>query len=260
MGCAWSVGALHNVCMDKFSPVSLRVGPTRRAFQLNGGAAVVALLLGSWRQAWALSLADLSHADASNGVKAALEKGALAAVGLLGRADGFLGNPQVRIALPQHLEDAAHLLRNLGQGKRIDELEVAMNRAAEAAVPQGKEVLLGAVRSMSVTDAKAILSGGDTSVTDFFVQKTRQPLNERFLPIVNRATEHVGLAQKYNNFAGKAAQWGLLKPADANLQQYVTGKTLDGLFAVIAQEERKLRQDPVGSGSALLQKVFGALR
>jgi hypothetical protein len=205
-------------------------------------------------------LADLTGADASAGVKTALERGAVAAVGLLGRTDGFLSNLKVRIPLPGYLDDAAKLMRTLGQGRRVDELETAMNRAAEAAVPQGKEVLLQAVRSMTVTDAKQILTGGETSVTDFFATKTREPLSGRFLPIVTQATERVALAQKYNDFAGRASRYGLLKPQDANLQQYVTGKTLDALYLVIGEEERKIRQDPVGTGSQILQKVFGALK
>ena len=216
------------------------------------------LCLAALRQAHALTLGDLSSAEASSGLKAALGQGANAAVALLGRNDGFLGNPLVRIPLPGALEDAAKLLRKFGQGKRIDELVTTINRAAETAVPMGKDLLVGAVQSMSVQDAKNILTGGDTAVTQFFASKTRAPLGERFLPVVTQATDKVGLAQQYNAFAGKAAGLGLLKPEDANLQQYVTGKTLDGLYFMIGEEERKIRKDPVGTGSALLQKVFGA--
>ena len=218
------------------------------------------LLLAAWQQAHALSLADLSSADASGGVKAALTKGAESAVALLGRPGGFLDNPQVRIPLPGHLEDAAKLLRKFGQGKRIDELVTTINRAAEAAVPMGKDLLVNAVQNMTVTDAKNILTGGDTSVTAFFAEKTRAPLGERFLPVVTQATEKVGLTQQYNSFAGKAAGFGLIRKEDANLSQYVTGKTLDGLYFMIGEEEKKIRQDPVGTGSALLKKVFGPLK
>ena len=223
-------------------------------------AAISALLLAAARQAHALSLGDLSGADASNGLKAALGQGAQAAVALLGQTDGFLGNPKVRIPLPGHLDDAAQLLRKFGQGKRIDELVTTINRAAEAAVPMGKDLLVSAVQNMTVTDAKNILTGGDTSVTAFFAEKTRIPLGERFLPVVTRATEKVGLAQRYNAFAGKAAGFGLLRNEDANLEQYVTGKTLDGLYLVIGEEEKKIRQNPAGAGSAIVRKVFGALR
>lgn len=223
-------------------------------------ATVSALVLAATRQAHALSLGDLSGADASSGLKAVLGQGAQAAVALLGQTDGFLGNPKVRIPLPGHLDDAAQLLRKFGQGKRIDELVTTINRAAEAAVPMGKDLLVSAVQNMTVTDAKNILTGGDTSVTEFFAEKTRIPLGERFLPVVTRATEKVGLAQRYNAFAGKAAGFGLLRKEDANMEQYVTGKTLDGLYLMIGEEEKKIRQNPAGAGSAIVRKVFGALR
>jgi hypothetical protein len=232
----------------------------RRDFSSAFLAAPAALALLAMRQAHALTIDDLSAGEASKGLKAALEKGATAAVGLLGRQDGFLGNPKVRIPLPGYLEDAGKMLRMVGQGSRIDELVTAMNRAAEQAVPAGKDLLVNAVRTMSVADAKGILVGGDTSVTQFFANKTRAPLTERFLPVVTYATVKVKLAEKYNSIAGKAAGYGLVKKEDANIQRYVTGKSLDGLYLMIGEEERKIRQDPVGSGSAILQKVFGALR
>jgi hypothetical protein len=206
------------------------------------------------------TLDALSGDEASKGLKIALEKGALAAVGVLGIKDGFLGNDQVRIPLPGYLNDAAQLLRTFGQGAQVDELLTAMNRAAEAAVPQSKELLLKAVQNMSVTDAKAILTGGNTAVTDFFASKTRPDLAAKFLPVVTQATAKVGLAGKYNEVAGKASDLGLVKKEDANIQQYVTVKTLDGLFFMIAEEEKKIRQNPVGYGSAILSKVFGALK
>lgn len=232
----------------------------RREFTLAGMGTVGALVLLATTHARALSLGDLSNADASSGVKAALEQGALAAVGLLGQSGGFLNNPQVRIPLPGYLDDAAQLMKRFGQGKRIEELETSINHAAEAAVPMGKDLLVSAVRSMSVSDAKKILTGGDTSVTQFFSEKTRTPLGAKFLPIVTQATQKVGLAQQYNAFAGKAAGFGLVKQEDTTIEHYVTGKTLDGLFTMIGVEEQKLRQNPAAAGSAILQKVFGALK
>lgn len=232
----------------------------RRQFNQSFVGGVALLVLAARQQAWALSLADLSDKDASSGLKTALEKGALAAVALLGQPGGFLDNPKVRIPLPGYLEDAASLLRKFGQGQRVDELVTSMNRAAEAAVPMGKDLLVGTVKNMSVSDAKKILTGGDNSVTQFFAEKTRAPLGEKFLPVVTKATEKVGLADKYNRVAGKAAGLGLVKKEDANIQRYVTGKSLNGLYTIIGEEERKIRQDPVGTGSAILQKVFGALR
>jgi len=204
--------------------------------------------------------AGITESDAALGVRAALERGASSAIALLGRSGGFLDNPKVRIPLPGFLNDAAKLLKYTGQQKRIDELVTAMNRAAEAAVPQAKSLLVNAVKAMSVEDGKQILTGGDNSVTEFFASKTRAPLSVTFLPIVTKATEKVSLADKYNAVAGKASGLGLLNKDDANVQQYVTAKTLDGLYLVIGEEERKIRRDPVGTGSAILQKVFGSLK
>ena len=201
--------------------------------------------------------AGVSEGDAALGVRAALERGAIAAVDLLGRSGGFLDNPLVRIELPGFLKDAAKLLEFTGQRGRIDELVTAMNRAAEMAVPEARTMLVSAVKAMSVTDALGVVSGGDTSVTDFFVGKTRAPLGVRFLPIVTKATQKVSLAAKYNSVAGKVAEMGLLSKDDANVEKYVTGKALDGLYLMIAAEERKIRADPVGTGSAILRKVFG---
>lgn len=205
-------------------------------------------------------LGSLSDGDAASGIRAALERGAESAVGLLGKSNGFLGNPKVKIPLPGMLKKAAKLLKATGQGDTVDELITAMNRAAEAAVPQAKDLLVSSVKSMSVQDAKKILGGGGTSVTDFFAEKTRVPLQGRFLPVVTKATEKVGLAAQYNDVAGKAAGMGLMKAEDANIQQYVTTKSLDGLYLMIGEEEKKIRQDPIGTGSNLLKKVFGALQ
>jgi hypothetical protein len=210
-------------------------------------------LLPTWARA------ALNEGDAAGGIRAALTRGAEAAVGLLGKPDGFMGNPLVRIELPGYLKDAAKLLKMTGQGKRIDELLAAMNHAAEAAVPAAKPLLVNAVKSMSVEDGLKVLRGGDDSATQFFAGKTREPLKQQFLPIVTRETEKVSLAEKYNAVAGKAAGMGLLKGDEANIQQYVTGKALDGLFLMIAEEEKKIRKDPVGTGSAILKKVFGGL-
>lgn len=201
--------------------------------------------------------AAVTSADAATGIRAALERGAASAVELLGRPGGFLDNPRVRIPLPPALEQAAGVLKLMGQQRRVDELTTAMNRAAEAAVPEARALLVQAARGMTVEDALAIVRGGDTSVTDFFASRTRQPLTQRFLPIVTRATEKVSLAQSYNELVGKAGAMGLVKAEDANLERHVTAKAVDGLYLMIGEEERRIRQDPVATGSAILQKVFG---
>ncbi|MBU6437289.1 MAG: DUF4197 family protein [Betaproteobacteria bacterium] len=200
-------------------------------------------------------LAGISNTDATAGLREALTRGAGAAVAQLGVTDGFWSNPKVQIPLPGFLQDVAGLARMIGQGKRVDDLHLSMNRAAEAAVPQAKPLLVNAVRSMSVSDAKAILGGGDTSVTEFFKTKTEQPLYGRFLPVVTQTTNKVGLARQYNDFIDKVPVQGTQK-----IETYVTHKSLDGLYLVIGEQERKIRQDPVGTGSALLKKVFGAIR
>lgn len=232
----------------------------RRGFNSLFLPVLGSLLVLAHGRAQALSLADLSNTDASRGLKTALERGAQAAVSQLGRPDGFLGNDKVRIPLPKALNEGAQLLRRFGQGDRLDELITAMNRAAEAAVPQARDMLVGAVRSITVNDAKNILNGGDTAATTFFAEKTRVPLGKKFLPIVTQATERVGLADKYNQVAGKVADLGLMRKEDASIQQYVTGKALDGLYLMIGEEEQKIRRDPIGTGSALLGRVFGALK
>ena len=210
--------------------------------------------------AWAQAKPVLTNQQISSGLKAALEQGARVAVAQLGRPDGFWANDKVRIPLPGHLQDAAKLLRKLGQGDRLDELLKAMNQAAEAAVPLARDSLVAVVKAMSFQDAATILRGGDTSVTDFFASKTRGSLGDKFLPVVTKTTARVDLAAKYNRVASKAVATGLLKPDQSSLEHYVTDKTLDGLYFMIGQEERKIRHDPVGSGSQLLGKVFGALK
>jgi hypothetical protein len=190
-------------------------------------------------------------------VRTALERGAVVAVNLLGRTDGFFGNPQVRIPLPPAFDQVARVLRMVGQQRKLDELVLAMNRAAEAAVPEARNLLVQAVRSISIEDALQLVRGGDNAATEFFVRKTREPLGDRFLPIVTRATERVSVARKYNELAGKAASMGLMDEKQSRIEPYVTDKALDGLYFMIGEEERKIRRDPVGTGSAILQKVFG---
>lgn len=202
----------------------------------------------------------ISSKEAAAGLKAALEKGSQAAVATLGRSDGFFGNPQVKIPLPDSLERAEKLMRRFGMGRHADDLILTMNRAAEAAVPEARKLFVDAVRKMPLQDAKDILQGGDTAGTEYFRRSTQAELRKRFLPIVKQATAKVGLAQQYNEYAEKGAALGLVKKEDANLDDYVTQKALDGLFFMVAEEEKRIRKDPVGAGTAIIRKVFGALR
>ncbi len=209
--------------------------------------------------AFGVDLGSLSNADASAGLKKALDQSINTAVGKLGVTDGFLKNPQVRIDLPPKLAKAESMMRMLGVGNQLDELVTSMNRAAEAAVPESKPLLKQALRQMSLEDAKRILTGGNDSATQYFKQATYSPLKTKFAPIIARATEKVKLTETYDALAKKAVTLGVLKPEDATLESYVTGKTLDGLFLMMAEEERAIRKDPLGQASSLLKKVFGAV-
>ncbi len=219
-------------------------------------ALIVALVMAA--PAWA-QLENISNRDAINALKTALSQGSRAAVAQLGRENGFLGDARVKIPLPEGLRRAEKNMRRFGMARYADELIVTLNRAAEAAVPEAQALFVDAVRQMSVQDAKGILAGGDTAGTEYFRRTTADALGERFLPIVRRSTERVGLAQKYNQYAAKGVRVGLVEAEDANLDDYVTRKALDGLFFMVAEEEKKIRKDPVGAASSLIRRVFGAL-
>jgi Protein of unknown function (DUF4197) len=210
-------------------------------------------------QALALDLGRLSNIDATGGLKDALTQGSAAAVAKLGVENGFLGNDKVRIPLPDALKRMEGGLRLLGMQKQADDLVTAMNRAAEQAVPQAKVLLIGAIRKMSVQDAKGILTGGDTAATEYFRKTASSQLAAKFLPIVTKATAKLGLAQKYNLLAGKGAQLGLVDAKQAKIENYVTQKALDGLFLMIAEQEKAIRRDPAGSATGMARKVFGLL-
>lgn len=207
----------------------------------------------------AAQLEGLTQREALAGLQTALERGVRSAVATLGQFDGFLGNPHVRIPLPDSLARTERLARRLGFGAEADELVVAMNRAAEAAMPEARTLLVDAVKKMGIQDAKAILAGGDTAATQYFRKTSHAALHERFLPVVKAATEKVGVAQRYRELAQPAAAFGLVKAEDADLDEYVTLKALDGLYFMLGEEEKKIRKDPVGTGSAILRRVFGAL-
>ncbi|MCL2636678.1 MAG: DUF4197 domain-containing protein [Betaproteobacteria bacterium] len=219
----------------------------------------VLLLAGAATLAQAAGLDAISSGDAAAGVKEALAKGADVAIASLGKKDGFLGNAKVKIPLPGTLQKAEKGLRLLGMGKQADELVDTMNHAAENAVAEARPILADAIKKMTVRDAKGILTGGDDSVTQYFKRSSAEPLTQKFLPIVKTATGKLRLAEQYNNYAGKAASMGLIDGKDADINAYVTQKAMDGLFLMIAEEERKLRANPLAAGSALLKKVFGAL-
>ena len=202
---------------------------------------------------------NLKPAEIQSGLKEALVRGAETAVAQLGQQDGFFADPALKIPLPPNLKKAEKAMRMLGMGQQADDLVLSMNRAAEAAVPEAKTLLVSAVKAMSIEDAKGILMGGSTSATDFFRTKTETTLTERFLPIVKSTTDQSSLAQQYNSYAGMAAQFGIGKKGSATVEDYVTRQALDRLYQVIGEQERALRANPLQAGSALLKKVFGAV-
>lgn len=205
-------------------------------------------------------LGSISNTDAASGLRQALTDGASAAVGLLGIENGFFGNPQVKIPLPPALQNIEGAMRIFGMGRQADELVLSMNRAAEAAVPEAKQLLIDAAKRMTLQDAKGILTGGQTSVTDYFRRTTSAQLTQRFLPMVKKATDRVGLAQQYNNYAGQAATFGLVGKDNSTVEGYVTQKSLDGLYFMIGEQEKSFRQNPLGATSDIVKRVFGALR
>lgn len=221
-------------------------------------ALIAGLLLAASAQA--VGLADISGKDANGGLKEALTQGAGKAVDLLGKKDGFLANPKVKIPLPESVQKVEGILRGLGMGKKADELVTAMNRAAEAAVPEARTLLVNSIKQMSVEDAKGILTGGDDAATQYFRRTTSGPLTEKFKPMVKAAMDKVQVAKKYEQLAGKASSYGLVREEDAQLENYVTKKALDGLYLMIAEEEKAIRKDPLGAAGSLAQKVFGALK
>lgn len=207
----------------------------------------------------ALAAAAAGSAEQVAGLREALLRGTAAAVDSLGRTDGFLGNPRVRIPLPATLERAESTLRRFGMGAQADALVETMNRAAESAVVEAKPLFVAAVRKMTVADVQTIVTGPDDAATQYFRRTTGEALTARFLPIVQAATARTQVAQQYQKLAGRAVRFGLLDAREADLDRYVTERTLDGLFTLVADEERAIRRDPVATGSALLKKVFGGL-
>jgi hypothetical protein len=208
----------------------------------------------------ASTLSTLTSRDATSGLRAALSQGIDIAVTQLGAKDGFLKDPKVTIPLPPALQKAERAMRMIGMGKDAENLKVAMNHAAESAVAEAKPVFKTALQRMTVADAKTILSGGDDAGTQYFRRATQDELVGKFKPIVARETAKLKIAGLYDQYAGRAAKAGLITAQDANLNDYVTAKALDGLFSRIADEERAIRKDPLGQASSLIKKVFSAVR
>ncbi len=202
------------------------------------------------------STAGLSNDKIVAGLKEALQVSTGKAVALTGRPDGFLKNQAIKILLPPKLQTVGKGMRMLGMGASVDELEVGMNRAAEQATPEAKAIFIAAVKKMSFDDARKILSGSDTAATDYFKRTSSQDLTTAFSPIVQRSMEHVGVVQQYDHVLA-TAPGGSALAGQFDLNKYVVGKTLDGLFLMLGEEEKKIRKDPAAQTTALLKEVFG---
>jgi hypothetical protein len=203
---------------------------------------------------------SLSNEETSGGLKEALTQGVGKAVASLGASDGFFGNDAVKIPLPKSLKKIQKGMKLMGMGKQSDELVLKMNRAAEAAVPEAKTLLVDSIKKMTLTDAKNILTGPQDAATQYFRKATSAQMAEKFLPIVQKATANVQLADSYNKYAEMGSKFGVVKKEDANINQYITNKALDGVYYMVAQEEAAIRKDPLGQASSLLKKVFGVLK
>ncbi|MEE4264233.1 MAG: DUF4197 domain-containing protein [Desulfobacteraceae bacterium] len=201
---------------------------------------------------------SISTDEMVQGLKEALTIGTQNAVATVSKADGYYNNPDIKIPLPEEIEKAGKFLRLAGYGPKIDEFEQSMNRAAEQAAPEAKQIFLGAVNEMKIQDAQKILDGPDNAATNYFKDKTYSRLQEIFKPIVTDTMGQVGVTRQFQDINNKLSSIPLADKASVDLDQYVTDKSLDGLFFMLAEEEKKIRQDPAARVTDILKKVFGS--
>jgi hypothetical protein len=207
------------------------------------------------------ALAGLSHEEVASGLKEALSQGVQHAVAMLGTEDGFLKDLKVKIPMPDTLKKVDKTLRMLRQDQLADDFVTTMNRAAEKAVPEAATVLGDSIKQMTLADAKTILTGTNNAATEYFRRTSETNLFERFHPIVMKATEQTGVTSAYKQMMKKASFAGsFLGPDAGDIDAYITHKALDGLFVKIADEEQRIRENPVARTTDLLQKVFGAFQ
>jgi len=199
----------------------------------------------------------LSNDKITAGLKEALTVSTGKAVASTGRVDGFFKNAAIKILLPENLRKAGAGMRLMGMGTQVDDLELGMNRAAEQAAPAAKQIFIDALMRMSFDDARQILSGSDTAATEYFKRASSEELMATFTPTVHAAMENVGVIRQYNQVVRNSGAAALLGGRNFNLDQYVVGKTLDGLFYMLGQEEKKIRKNPAAQTTALLREVFG---
>jgi len=196
-------------------------------------------------------------ADEAAALKEALSLATQRAVSSTSKAGGFLDNPEIHIGLPGSLGKMESALRTVGMGGQVDQLEVAMNHAAEKATSEATPVFVDAIKGMSFQDASAIVTGGNTAATDYFQKTTSGTLRTRFRPIVEEAMQKVGVVQQYEQLVGRYKSMPFASSPNLDLTSYVTDKTLSGLFTVVGEEEKKIRTNPAARATDLLKQVFG---
>jgi hypothetical protein len=212
-----------------------------------------------WKKATGQQTGSLTTDKISAGLKEALKVSTGRAVASTGRPDGFLKNEAIKILLPEKLRNVNRGLRLVGMGPQLDELEVGMNRAAEQATPKAKEIFLNALSQMTIDDARKILSGSNTAATEYFRSKSSADLATAFEPIVNESLQNVGVVQQYSRVMQNPLASNLARSQNFDLNKYVVGKTLDGLFYTLGQEEKKIRTNPSAQTTSLLKEVFGSV-
>ncbi|MGB6411397.1 MAG: DUF4197 domain-containing protein, partial [Candidatus Deferrimicrobiaceae bacterium] len=194
----------------------------------------------------------------AGGLKEALTIGTGNAVSLVSVTDGFFANQAIRILIPDKIQKVADVLGKVGYQEQVDEFVLSMNRAAEKAAPQAKSIFVESIKEMTIEDAKQILNGGDTAATDFFKGKTSGRLSEAFKPIISSSMNDVGATRKYKEMMGEYTALPFTSAESVDLDQYVTNKSLDGLFYMVGEEEKKIRTDPAARVTDLLKTVFGS--
>jgi Protein of unknown function (DUF4197) len=199
----------------------------------------------------------LSDATIASGLKEALQVGTQNAISLTGRPDGYFQNAAIKILMPSPLQPIEKGLRAVGYGPQVDELVLSMNRAAERAAPAAKPIFLEAITAMSFDDARKIVTGRPTAATEYFKGKTSEKLTAAFQPVVAQTMGEVGVTRQYQELMGRAQAIPFLKSAPFDLDRCVVGKSLDGLFYVLGQEEQKIRTNPTARATDLLKQVFG---
>ncbi len=229
----------------------------RRSFLLS---AAWPLLAGLPVRAGAVQLGGLSDSKIIAGLKEALELGTGNAVNLTGKLDGFFKNAAIKILMPKQLRTVEKTLRTLGQSALVDEFVLSMNRAAEKAAPEARKLFVGALKEMTFDDGRKILFGNDTAATEYFKGKTTVKLVTAFRPIVSQAMNDVGATRQYKDLIGRLQQIPFVKTQALDIDEYVVGKALDGLFFMVGEEEKKIRKDPLARVSSILKDVFGRRR